>query len=65
MRLAPASRGVKAVAASVEGNARRGDGGVVRVHGLEAAWPEIKGWKLREGQSSQLTTTRPAPTWRS
>jgi putative ABC transport system permease protein len=41
--------GVKAVAASVEGNARRGDGGVVRLHGIEPAWPDIKGWKLRAG----------------
>jgi putative ABC transport system permease protein len=43
--------GVKTVAASVEGNARRGDGGVVRVQGIEAAWPAIKGWKLRAGSA--------------
>jgi putative ABC transport system permease protein len=44
--------GVRAVAASVEGNARReGDGGsgVVRIHGIEAAWPAIKGWRVRAG----------------
>jgi putative ABC transport system permease protein len=48
--------GVKSVAASVEGNARRDDGGgVVRVHGIEAAWPEIKGWKLHEGRLFDAT----------
>jgi putative ABC transport system permease protein len=50
-RAAEGVDGVKAVAASVEGNARRGDGGVVRVHGIEAAWPDIKGWKLRAGSA--------------
>ncbi len=47
---------VRAVAAGVEGNVRVADDAatavrVVRVHGVERAWPEMRGWKMLAGRA--------------
>ena len=51
---------VREVAAGVEGNLRLDDDAqgasavrarVVRVHGIEAAWPDIRGWKIDAGRA--------------